>query len=82
MNYDDIINMKHPTSINYPRMSMNNRAAQFAPFAALKTHVDKISEAGRLTTQKRILDEDQRQVLNRVLNNLLINKSSSFANGW
>lgn len=29
---------------------------------------------GRLTTQKRILDEDQRQVLNRVLNNLLINK--------
>ena len=52
MNYDDIINMKHPTSINHPRMSMNNRAAQFAPFAALKTHVDKISEAGRLTTQK------------------------------
>ena len=36
--------------------------------------VDKISEAGRLTTQKSILDEDQRQVLNRVLNNLLINK--------
>ena len=75
MNYDDIINMKHPTSINHPRMSMNNRAAQFAPFAALKTHVDKISEAGRLTTQKRILDEDQRQVLNRVLNNLFINKA-------
>ena len=74
MNYDDIINMKHPTSPNHPRMSMNNRAAKFAPFAALKTHVDKISEAGRLTTQKRILDEDQRQVLNRVLNNLLINK--------
>lgn len=70
MNYDDIINMKHLTSINHPRMSMNNRAAQFAPFAALKTHVDK----GRLTTQKRILDEDKRQVLNRVLNNLLINK--------
>ena len=74
MNYDDIINMKHPTSTNHPRMSMNNRAAQFAPFAAFKTHVDKISEAGRLTTQKRVLDEDQRQVLNRVLNNLLINK--------
>ena len=36
MNYDDIINMKHPTSTNHPRMSMNNRAAQFAPFAALK----------------------------------------------
>ena len=36
MNYDDIINMKHPTSTNHPRMSMNNRAAQFAPFAAFK----------------------------------------------
>ena len=55
-------------------MSTNNRAAQFAPFAALKTHVDKISEAGRLTTQKRILDEDQRQILNRVLSDLLIHK--------
>ena len=74
MNYYYKINIEHPTSINHPRMSMNNRAAQFAPFAALKTHVDKISEAGRLTTQKRILDEDKRQVLNRVLNNLLINK--------
>ncbi len=74
MNYDDIINMKHPTSSNHPRMSMNNRAAQFAPFAALKTHVDKISEASRLTTQKRILDEDQRQILNRVLNDLLVHK--------
>lgn len=74
MNYDDIINMKHPTSTNHSRMSMNNRAAQFAPFAALKTHVDKISEAGRLTTQKRILDEDQRQELNRMLNHLLIHK--------
>ena len=67
MNYDDIINMKHPTSPNHPRMPMNNRAAQFAPFAALKTHVDKISEAGRLTTQKRILDEDKRQVLNDMM---------------
>ena len=74
MNYDDIINMKHPTSLNHSRMSMNNRAAQFAPFAALKTHVDKISQAGRLTTQKRVLDEDQRQILNRVLSNLLIHK--------
>ena len=74
MSYDDIIHMKHPTSPHHPRMSMNNRAAQFAPFVALKTHVDKISEAGRLTTQKRILDEDQRQILNRVLSDLLIHK--------
>lgn len=74
MNYDDIINRKHPTSPHHPRMSMNSRAAQFAPFAALKSHVDKISEAGRLTTQKRILDEDQRQMIDRLLKNLIIHK--------
>jgi hypothetical protein len=34
-NYDDIINLKRPISKNHPPMSMTNRAAQFAPFAAL-----------------------------------------------
>lgn len=34
-NYDDIIDLPHPTSRRYPRMTMASRAAQFAPFAAL-----------------------------------------------
>ena len=33
--YDDIINLPNPTSKNHPRMSLHDRAAQFAPFAAL-----------------------------------------------
>lgn len=33
--YDDIIDLPHPTSKRHPRMSMADRAAQFAPFAAL-----------------------------------------------
>lgn len=33
--YDDIINLERPISKNHPPMSMTNRAAQFAPFAAL-----------------------------------------------
>ena len=34
-NYDDIINLPHYEPKHHPRMSMWNRAAQFAPFAAL-----------------------------------------------
>ena len=36
--YDDIINLPNPTSKNHPRMSLHDRAAQFAPFAALTGH--------------------------------------------
>ena len=45
--YDDIINLEHPTSKRHPRMSMMQRAAQFAPFAALSGHSDAIDETAR-----------------------------------
>ena len=35
MDYEDIINMPHHVSTHFPRMSMEGRAAQFSPFAAL-----------------------------------------------
>lgn len=35
-NYDDIINLSHWNPRGRKRMSMEARAAQFAPFAALK----------------------------------------------
>ena len=40
--YDDIIDLPHPTSKRHPRMSMEARAAQFAPFAALTGFGDVI----------------------------------------
>jgi len=40
--YDDIIHLPHPVSATHPRMSMQHRAAQFAPFAALTGHHDAI----------------------------------------
>ncbi len=34
--YADIIDLPHHVSTKHPQMSMKSRAAQFAPFAALK----------------------------------------------
>ena len=45
--YEDIINMPHHTSKRHPRMSMEARAAQFAPFAALTGYEHAIKEAQR-----------------------------------
>ena len=45
--YDDIINLPHPTSTRRPRMSMMQRAAQFAPFAALSGHHEAIADTAR-----------------------------------
>ena len=47
-NYVDIINLPHPVSKKHPQMSMMQRAAQFAPFAALTGYDDAISEATEL----------------------------------
>ena len=45
--YDDIINLPHHVSRNHPQMSMYQRAAQFAPFAALTGYEEAIEEAIR-----------------------------------
>ncbi len=44
--YSDIINLPHHVSSKHPRMSQLDRAAQFAPFAALTGYEDMIDEAG------------------------------------
>lgn len=45
--FDDIINLPHPVSKNHPQISMYNRAAQFAPFAALTGHGDAIADTAK-----------------------------------
>ena len=52
--YDDIINLPHYEPKHHPRMSMWNRAAQFAPFAALTGYEDAIKDTAQtyLPTQK------------------------------
>jgi hypothetical protein len=50
-NYDDIINLTRPIS-KHPKMSLYQRSAQFAPFAALTGYEEQVKETARLTEQK------------------------------
>jgi len=47
-NYDDIINLSRPVSKKHIPMSLEARAAQFAPFAALTGFEDVIDETAEL----------------------------------
>lgn len=65
--YDDIIELERPVSRKHPPMPMEERAAQFSPFAALTGYENVIQEAARLTARKLELDEDAKQEINRTL---------------
>lgn len=55
--YDDIINLPHHVSDKHPQMSMHDRAAQFAPFAALTGHEDVISDTAKVNDIKMNTEE-------------------------
>ena len=65
--YDDIINLQYPRPGHPSRMTVEDRAAQFAPFAALTGHDAAIAEAGRLTQACIELDEDEKALLDEKL---------------
>lgn len=73
-NYDDIINLARPETKNREHMSRLNRAAQFAPFAALTGYAAAVSETGRLTEKKRELSSDEIAILERRINFLIENE--------
>lgn len=66
-NYDDILHLPHPAPKTHRRMSQQDRAAQFAPFAALVGYEDVITEAGRLTDRRIELDDGEIAVLDERL---------------
>ena len=69
--YDDIIDLPHYTSPTRPRMPLRDRAAQFAPFAALVGHGAAIRETARLTDSKIELAEDEKARLDEQLHMIL-----------
>ena len=70
--YDDIINLKHPTSKNHKPMSIYDRSAQFAPFAALVGYDESINEASRVIDKKIELSYDKIEEIGQTLS--LINQ--------
>lgn len=71
--YDDIINLPHHVSKKHPQMSLYQRAAQFAPFAALTGYEDAIYETSRITEEKIELDEEVKMIINEKLNKIKTN---------
>lgn len=66
--YDDIINLPHHVSPKHPHMPLMDRAAQFAPFAALTGHDAAVKETARLTDRRQELDEYEKAALSDKLN--------------
>ena len=63
-NYEDIITLPHYESKKHPRMSLEARSAQFAPFSALTGYEDAVKETARLTDKKIEIDDGLKQILN------------------
>ena len=74
--YKDIIDHPHYQSKTRPHMTMLNRAAQFAPFAALSGYEESVRETERLTDRRIEPDEAMIAELNDKLQYLYLTKSS------
>ena len=72
--YQDIINLPHYEPKKHPRMSIEARSAQFAPFSALTGYDDVVKETGRLTQRKLELSEEQKINISLKLQEALDNK--------
>ena len=68
--YADIIDHPCHVSDHHPQMSLHDRAAQFAPFAALSGYDDMIAEEARPVGRRIELSEEETEHLNRKLNRL------------
>ena len=64
--YDDIIGLSRPES-RRPKMTMNDRAARFAPFAALTKFGEEIRESNRKTSEEIELGDGDIEQIDEVL---------------
>lgn len=62
--YDSILELPHVRSGKRPHMPVSDRAAQFAPFAALTGYGEQVAETARLTQRQWELSEEELETLN------------------
>lgn len=68
--YSDIFDLPRHVSEKHPHMSLYDRSAQFAPFAALTGYDDMVEEEARLTSTEKTLTDSEKDILSAVLNDL------------
>jgi len=69
--YEELLDRQHPTSLNHPRMSIRDRAAQFSPFQALTGYGEAVEESARMTEEEMLLGEDRYDELQRSIQNII-----------
>ena len=65
--YGDILGHSYPFPLRHARMPVEDRAAQFASFAALNGYEEAVEEEARLTEREIDLDDSVRETLNQTL---------------
>ncbi|MBQ3409569.1 MAG: hypothetical protein IJH12_10260 [Clostridia bacterium] len=71
--YIDIINLPHHISKKHPQMPRYDRAAQFAPFAALTGYEEVIEEEGRQTNDRIEINDEAKYILDMKMQILMKN---------
>ena len=66
--YEDIVGLPRPISKKHPEPTMMERAARFAPFAAITDYEEMVLEEARVTEERVTLDENALTLLNEKLN--------------
>ncbi len=69
--YKAILDLPHHTSHCRRKMDIRDRAAQFAPYAALVGFGDVVDETARVTEERAIQDEGEIEKINRTLTYIL-----------
>ena len=69
--YEDIVDLPHHVSRKHPQPTMADRAARFAPFAAITGYEEMVLEEARVTDVRIEMDESSKAALNEKLNMIL-----------